>query len=45
MAVIVSKIVPLLITVAVLAVMMLVTMAVGWVSGKLIRRVLGIGGN
>jgi hypothetical protein len=45
MAVIVSKIVPLLITVVVLAVMMLVTMAVGWVSGKLIRRVLGIGGN
>ena len=45
MAVIVSKIVPLLVTVAALAVMMLVTMAVGWVSGKLIRRVLGIGGN
>jgi hypothetical protein len=45
MAVIVSKLVPFLITVTVLAAMMLVTMAVGWLSGKLIRKVLGIGGN
>ena len=45
MAAVVSNLVPLLITVTVLAVMMLVTMAVGWLSGKLIRKVLGIGGN
>jgi hypothetical protein len=45
MAVVFSKLVPFLITAGVLAVMMLVTMAVGWLSGKLIRRVLGIGGN
>ncbi len=44
MASIVSSLVPLLIIAAVIAVMMLLTMGVGWVSGKLIRRLLGIGG-
>lgn len=44
MAFIVSKIVPLIITAAALAVMVLLMMGVGWVSGKLIRKALGIGG-
>ncbi len=44
MASIVSSLVPLLITATVLAALMLVTMGIGWVSGKLIKRLLGIGG-
>jgi hypothetical protein len=44
MADIVVKIVPFLGIVAVLAVMMVFTTAVGWASGKIIRKVLGIGG-
>ncbi len=41
---IVSAIVPLLITATVIALLMLFTMGIGWVSGKVIRRLLGIGG-
>lgn len=44
METIVSKLIPFLITITILASMMLLTMAVGWASGKLIRKVLGIGG-
>lgn len=44
MAAILSAIIPLLITATVLAAMMVLTMGVGWASGKLIRRVFGIGG-
>ena len=44
MTAIVSALVPLLITSTVLAAIMLLTMGVGWASGKLIRRFLGIGG-
>lgn len=44
MASIVSSLVPLLITATLLAAMMLLTMGVGWVSGKLLKRLLGIGG-
>lgn len=44
MASFVSTLVPLLITAAILAVMMLFTMGIGWVSGKLLKRLLGIGG-
>ncbi|HTG01596.1 MAG TPA: hypothetical protein VK654_13535 [Nitrospirota bacterium] len=39
-----TKLIPFLGIAAVFAVMMLFTMAVGWASGKLIRKVLGIGG-
>lgn len=44
MAAIVSKIMPILFTVVMLAVMMVLTMGVGWASGKLIRKIFGIGG-
>lgn len=44
MAVIISKLVPFLITALVLAVMMALTMGVGWASGKIIRKIFGIGG-
>jgi len=44
MAVIVSKLVPILITVLVLAAVMVLTMGVGWASGKIIRKIFGIGG-
>ncbi len=44
MAAIISKLVPVLITVTVLAVTMLLMMGVGWASGKLIRKIFGIGG-
>jgi putative Mn2+ efflux pump MntP len=44
MASIVSSLVPLLITATILAAMMLFTMGIGWVSGKLLKRILGIGG-
>lgn len=44
MAAIVSTLVPLLITATVLAAMMALTMGVGWISGKLIRKFLGLGG-
>jgi hypothetical protein len=44
MADILTKVIPVLGTAAILAVMMAFTMAVGWASGKLIRKVLGIGG-
>ena len=45
MAVIVSKLLPILFTVVMLAAIMLLTMGVGWASGKVIRKLLGIGGN
>jgi len=44
MAAIVSKLVPILITATVLAVMIVLMMGIGWVSGKLIRKIFGIGG-
>ena len=44
MASIMSSLVPLLITATILAAMMLFTMGIGWVSGKLLKRILGIGG-
>ncbi len=44
MAAFVSSLVPLLITAVMLAALMLFTMGIGWVSGKLIKRLLGIGG-
>ena len=45
MAVIVSKLLPIVFTVVMLAGIMLLTMGVGWASGKVIRKLLGIGGN
>jgi len=45
MAVIVSKLLPIVFTVVMLAAIMLLTMGVGWASGKVIRKLLGIGGN
>ncbi len=44
MATFVSTLVPILITATLLAALMLFTMGIGWVSGKLIKRLLGIGG-
>jgi hypothetical protein len=44
MAYILSKVIPFLVVAAVLGLMTLFTMAVGWASGKLIRKALGIGG-
>ena len=44
MAAIVSKLVPVVFTVVMLALMMVLTMGVGWASGKLIRKIFGIGG-
>jgi putative Mn2+ efflux pump MntP len=44
MASLVSTLVPLLITATLLAAMMLFTMGIGWVSGKLLKRLLGVGG-
>jgi putative Mn2+ efflux pump MntP len=44
MASLVSTLVPFLITAVILAVLMLLTMGVGWVSGKMLKRLLGIGG-
>ncbi len=44
MEVIVSKLISVLVTVSLLGAMMLLMMAVGWASGKVIRKMLGIGG-
>ena len=44
MAIILDKLLPIFFIAVVLGVMTLFTMAVGWASGKLIRKVLGIGG-
>jgi hypothetical protein len=44
MEVIVSKIIPVLITVVILAATMAAMTGIGWVSGKVIRKLLGIGG-
>ena len=44
MAVILSKLVPVAITMIMLAAMIVLTMGVGWASGKLIRKIFGIGG-
>jgi len=44
MAAFVSTLLPFLITATILVVLMLLTMGIGWVSGKLIKRLLGIGG-
>ena len=44
MEVIVSKLISVLVTVCLLGAMMLLMMAVGWASGKVIRKMLGIGG-
>jgi len=45
MADILSKLIPVMITIAILGVMMLMVLGVGWVSGKLIRKMFGLGGN
>ena len=45
MEVIVSKLLPIIFTVVMLAVMMVLMIGVGWASGKVIRKILGIGGN
>ena len=44
MAAIVSKLLPIVFTVVMLALMMVLTMGVGWASGKIIRKIFGIGG-
>lgn len=44
MAAIVSTLVPVLITASVLAAIMALMMGVGWASGKLIRKMFGLGG-
>ena len=44
MAAIISKLIPFLITASVLALMLVLTIGVGWASGKLIRKLFGIGG-
>jgi len=44
MEAIVSRLFPVLITVCLLGAMMLLTMGVGWASGKLIRKMFGLGG-
>lgn len=44
MEAILSKLIPILFTVVMLGAMMVLTMGVGWASGKIIRRILGIGG-
>ena len=44
-ATVVSKLLPLVFTIVMLAAIMLLTMGVGWASGKIIRKMLGIGGN
>jgi len=45
MEVIVSKLLPIIFTVVMLAAMMVLMMGVGWASGKVIRKILRIGGN
>jgi len=45
MSAILSTIVPILFTVCMLCAMMALTMGIGWASGKVIRKILGIGGN
>ena len=42
---IVSKLVPVVVTAAMLLAAMLLAIAVGNVSGRLIRKILGVGGN
>ena len=44
MAAIVSTIVPVLVTASLLGAMLALTMGVGWASGKLIRKLFGLGG-
>ena len=44
MATLVSTLMPYLITAVILAALMLFTMGIGWASGMLIKRLLGIGG-
>ncbi len=44
MEAIILKLVPFFVTVIILAAVMAMMMAVGWVSGKLIRKLLGVGG-
>jgi hypothetical protein len=49
MEAIVSKVIPLLINLtmiaAIMLLMMVMVMGVGWASGKLIRKLFGLGGN
>jgi len=45
MSAILSSLVPILMTVIMLGAMLALTMGVGWASGKVIRKILGIGGN
>ena len=44
-ATVVSKLLPFVFTVVMLAAIMLLTMGVGWASGILLKKMLGIGGN
>ena len=44
MEAIVSRLIPLTMTIVMLAAMLLLTMGVGWASGKIIRKFLGLGG-
>lgn len=44
-ATVVSKLLPFVFTVVMLFAILLLTMGVGWASGKIIRKMLGIGGN
>ncbi len=44
MAAFLSKLVPVFVTASILAVIMVLMMGVGWASGKLIRKIFGIGG-
>ena len=45
MEAIVSKLIPFVITIIMLVAMMLLVMGVGWASGKIIRKLFGLGGN
>lgn len=44
MEAIVAKLIPIGFTVVMIGAMMVLTIGVGWASGKVIRRILGIGG-
>ena len=39
-----SSLIPILVTAIFLAALMALTMGIGWVSGKLLKKILGIGG-
>ena len=41
----VAKLIPMMFSVGMLGAMMVLTLGIGWASGKVIRKLLGIGGN